>query len=147
MPVAAIIEVGWSPIFVCDVASSCEGPLIRPSFIPPGGPAFGPVAGAMFLLLVEHRPASVPECLIGKKLYCGTLGFRVSSAKPLGSAALPRYGESMAKNRNTFEKSQREHAKRRKAEEKRASRQRRKDEPDSAISEQRLEERDRARGD
>ena len=35
----------------------------------------------------------------------------------------------MAKNRNTFEKTQRENAKRRKAEEKRAIRRRKKDEP------------------
>jgi hypothetical protein len=35
----------------------------------------------------------------------------------------------MAKNRNTFEKTQRENAKRRKAEEKRALRRRKKDEP------------------
>jgi hypothetical protein len=37
--------------------------------------------------------------------------------------------DSMAKNRNTFEKTQRENAKRRKAEEKRAARRRKKDEP------------------
>jgi hypothetical protein len=35
----------------------------------------------------------------------------------------------MAKNRNTFEKTQRENAKRRKAQEKRATRRRKKDEP------------------
>jgi hypothetical protein len=37
--------------------------------------------------------------------------------------------KDMAKNRNTFEKTQRENSKRRKAEEKRADRRRKKDEP------------------
>jgi hypothetical protein len=53
----------------------------------------------------------------------------------------------MAKNRNTFEKSQREHAKRRKAEEKRATRQRKKDAPSPAASVERLEDRQRVTGD
>lgn len=39
----------------------------------------------------------------------------------------------MAKNRNTFEKTQRENAKRRKAEEKRADRRRKKSEPPAPV--------------
>ena len=48
----------------------------------------------------------------------------------------------MAKNRNTFEKTQRENAKRRKAEEKRAAKRRKKDEPVSPPAPQSAADRD-----
>jgi hypothetical protein len=50
----------------------------------------------------------------------------------------------MPKNRNTFEKAQRENAKRRKAEAKRASRKRKKDEPADAAASESLSDQQRA---
>jgi hypothetical protein len=64
------------------------------------------------------------------------------AARPPLDHGLPAPGgtysgwDAMAKNRNTFEKTQRENAKRRKAEEKRAARRRKKDEPDTSHTAQ-----------
>jgi hypothetical protein len=53
----------------------------------------------------------------------------------------------MAKNRNTFEKSQREHAKRRKAEEKRASKRQKKTDPEPAATRETSEDQERGTAD